>query len=1113
MRAKERGRSKFSPRFQEDRHLEEKTVEVEKMDVDEEMPQVPGEEALLPDEGKKDLDEEGEDDRLKATGAVEMTIEDVENLKGTVYSDIIWIRGLPWRLMAMPKGNFDENAKTLGIFLQCCPNEVVEAIPSSWYCHAIVEFRVNRHLSTKKAFTRRIEHSFCTKENDWGFPSFLTWEDLLNLSEGYLCNGALDVSARVTADAPHGVNWDSKRLTGHVGLKNQGATCYMSSLLQTLFFTTKLQKAVYHIPTEMDDSDRSVAFAMQRVFYELQFSDKPVATKKLTKSFGWDTWDSFMQHDIQELCRVLLDNLEQKMVGTVVEGTIPKLFEGKMESYVKCTQVDYTSSRTEPFMDIQLNIKGKKNIFESFDDYIASELLNGDNKYDAGDLGLQEAKKGVIFTKLPPVLNLHLMRFQYDPKTETNIKVNDKYEFPHILDLDKYMKEPQGEPSLFKLFAVLVHSGDYHGGHYVAYLNPGGHDEWFKFDDDVVSCCTASEAVDSNYGGTNQDYFFSRMYTNAYMLVYAKESCLETVLAPVLETDIPNALIERLVDERSLEERRRKEKRESHLYLDVQVFTADHFHSHIGYDLFGSRENVPSAFRVVRMMPFNEVQNQISNQMGYGLNKLRLWVVQARQNSTYRPAAIGPQQLHDPISTFVISSSSSQCVFFAETLAPDVGADQLPEYDIASDLLLFFKWYNPASGILSFVTYFPVPLGTKFSELVPALCSSVGLPEDTKLDLYEEICQRNIEPVNLDSLVSVENEYQDGDIICFQKACDFSLSFGFPASVDDYFKQLDTEITVMFHDATTPGDIGSFSLDLSYRLNYNQVASHVGTFLDVDPLYIQFLQPNPSRTNVPGHPLRSTFTGTLKDLVSMSMRLHLPHVLFYQKIPMRIDEYETKRELRCLFFSKSLKEAKELLLFVNVDSTIRDVLLAAKKQLSKVHGYEVKNTLRLVDVVSARIFGVYSEDGRTDAIPQSKVVRLEEVPEEEMALAEDEMLVPVAHFHKEVFHTFGTPFFLVLKDKEPISSLRYRIQEKLELSDKDFEKYKLAVVKSARPFYFSEDESDKEAISLTDFKPTPSIHPRYSNIMGNLPWLGLDHVNRNPKRTRIFLEKAIKIFN
>lgn len=41
------------------------------------------------------------------------------------------------------------------------------------------------------------------------------------------------------------------------------------------------------MPTEGDDSSKSVPLALQRVFYELQHSDKPVGTKKLTKSFGY----------------------------------------------------------------------------------------------------------------------------------------------------------------------------------------------------------------------------------------------------------------------------------------------------------------------------------------------------------------------------------------------------------------------------------------------------------------------------------------------------------------------------------------------------------------------------------------------------------------------------------------------------------------------------------------------------------------------------------------------------------------------------------------------------------------------------------------------------------
>ena len=46
---------------------------------------------------------------------------------------------------------------------------------------------------------------------------------------------------------------------------------------------------------------------------QLQFGEEPVSTKNLTKSFGWDNYEAFMQHDVQELNRVLVEKLEEKM--------------------------------------------------------------------------------------------------------------------------------------------------------------------------------------------------------------------------------------------------------------------------------------------------------------------------------------------------------------------------------------------------------------------------------------------------------------------------------------------------------------------------------------------------------------------------------------------------------------------------------------------------------------------------------------------------------------------------------------------------------------------------------------------------------------------------------
>jgi ubiquitin carboxyl-terminal hydrolase 7 len=86
----------------------------------------------------------------------------------------------------------------------------------------------------------------------------------------------------------------------------------------------------------------------------------------LTKSFGWKSLDSFLQHDVQEFNRVLQDKLEIKMKvnflkqclkptfdrnsqGTKAEGAIAKLFLGKMKSFIKCVDVDFESSRIEEF--------------------------------------------------------------------------------------------------------------------------------------------------------------------------------------------------------------------------------------------------------------------------------------------------------------------------------------------------------------------------------------------------------------------------------------------------------------------------------------------------------------------------------------------------------------------------------------------------------------------------------------------------------------------------------------------------------------------------------------------------------------------------------------------
>ena len=61
-----------------------------------------------------------------------------------------------------------------------------------------------------------------------------------------------------------------------------------------------------------------------------------------------------------------------------------------------------------------------------------------------------------------------------------------RYEFSLTLNLDKFLKVADSSPVSYTLHAVLVHSGDCYGGHYVAYINPKGHSKVNKYSGDKI---------------------------------------------------------------------------------------------------------------------------------------------------------------------------------------------------------------------------------------------------------------------------------------------------------------------------------------------------------------------------------------------------------------------------------------------------------------------------------------------------------------------------------------------------------------------------------------------------------------------------------------------------
>ena len=132
----------------------------------------------------------------------------------------------------------------------------------------------------------------------------------------------------------------------------------------------------------------------------------------------------------------------------------------------------------------------------------------------------------------------------------------------------------------------------------MVFINPSGDGKWCKFDDDVVSRCTKREAIQQNFGGDGDEVTAVRHCTNAYMLVYIQQSRLTEILAPVGQEYIPEAIFDRLQEEKKLEAVRRKEKNEAHLYMTVKVILEDAFYGHQGHDLYDPETAPYMEFRV-----------------------------------------------------------------------------------------------------------------------------------------------------------------------------------------------------------------------------------------------------------------------------------------------------------------------------------------------------------------------------------------------------------------------------------------------------------------------------------------------------------------------------------
>ncbi|KAF7793175.1 hypothetical protein EIP86_004284 [Pleurotus ostreatoroseus] len=1033
--------------------------------------------------------------------------------------------GHRWRILLFPFGNSNAPPNdTVSVYLDYADPK---RAPEGW--HACAQFALvisNPHDPTIYTVSHA-HHRFIAEECDWGFTRFSELRKLFSVQDGHSRPTIEDESAIVSVfvrvlEDPTGVLWhnfvnyDSKKETGYVGLKNQGATCYMNSLLQSLFCTRYFRRTNIRQKVSLWLCSAFSIICRHQTNLSVSQDDHSPGTTELTKSFGWKSLDSFLQHDVQEFNRVLQDKLETKMKGTQAEGAIAKLFVGKMKSYIKCVNVDYESSRIEEFNDIQLNVKGMKNLYESFKDYVAVETLDGDNKYMAEGYGLQDAKKGIIFESFPPVLHLQLKRFEYDIQRDAMVKINDRHEFPFEIDLGEFLDDTadKSQPWVYKLHGVLVHSGDLHGGHYFALIKPDRETRWLKFDDDRVTPVTDREVLEENYGGEPLNGLISPMqrnqvramkrFTNAYMLVYIRESAIDEVLAPFKEEDTPAHLKRRLDEERLQFEAKKREREEQHLYLTAKVITDDTFAQHEGFDLatFDER-NWPASdlptFRVLKNETYSTFKQRVAQHFNYPENQIRLWVLVNRQNKTVRPDTHIPE--NEPALTVEVIRNNmavrqqNDLRLYLDVI-PDPAKPEMP----AGSIMIFLKHFDTSKQTLYGVGKVYVLRSSKVGDLANVINERMRWPSGTPLKLYEEIKPGMIELMK-PKLTFTQSEIQDGDIICFQvdineKEIGDLENQSLYSNPTQYYDFLQNRVMIVFRPKFEEADQDhpDFSLVLSKKQNYDVMSAKVGEYLKHDPIKLRFTTTHAANGS-PKTVLKRSLNQSIQEIIAPGYANAQTTVILYEKLDVSIVELETKRSLKVVWTGSHNKEESTHSFLLPKTSTVHDLADNLAKQIKLEPGGTGK----------IRVFEV-SKDGKTQKeftgnemignMPDPVELYAEEIPREELEAEDSDKVISVFHFSREVSRTHGVPFRFVVKPGEKFADTKKRLQARMAVSDKDFAKYRFALIQVAtfkQPSYIEDEDT------IYDHKFAPE------------DVLGLDHVDKSGRTRTGAGEKAIVI--
>ncbi|XP_056225595.1 ubiquitin carboxyl-terminal hydrolase 47-like isoform X3 [Seriola aureovittata] len=212
------------------------------------------------------------------------------------------------------------------------------------------------------------------------------------------------------------------------GLKNQGATCYLNSVLQVLFMTKDFREAVERYTCGNPDTARM---------------------------------DSHLKD--------LFDDLKERTAYTY-----------NIKKRLGISRVGEQRDAAEYFEKIVTHTSREASQMDGIDRFLRASDICGDEQLYCDQCDAKtDANVRYVIKHHPEVLTLLLKRFKFDDHRMEHVKINCSVEVPYTLQIP--------ESQTYDLYAFVDHFGDLRGGHYTATIKSQEDERWYNFNDTTVT--------------------------------------------------------------------------------------------------------------------------------------------------------------------------------------------------------------------------------------------------------------------------------------------------------------------------------------------------------------------------------------------------------------------------------------------------------------------------------------------------------------------------------------------------------------------------------------------------------------------------------------------------